>query len=410
MSHLEQWIAGFVRRGEASLEAPLKLLKQHPSLPWLQLTQYGFAIGSTRVSMQTSFRHVRFDLENWHPSQTDLQILQNFPGNWEDSSLGRALKLLLQYKPTALSVSWQHEGQHGAWVLRSGAQRQNFQAPQRRVDSLMVHVSWKPAAVSSWRNLERRHSLLLDEYQRRTHFASRPILLQGRLQSSDLDLSLIQSRSHLVSSILAEPGEDSIACAPPIIFNPFEVELNGQSIYNSSGVSEGLRGRSRVPRYRLYAQRSFEVARYDCGEFNLSRLNLEHPELLVAYDMRRAPSNFDRIALKGSGGYLLPMRRVGPAWMVRYSIRPYRSTRLTCIPPGAEEGTGYILPVRHGICLSPLALAGVPKGTLVVAACPPSLKSDEIGLQLVVDERLKSWREQIRQDILRDAVPPQVPH
>ncbi|MBS2033462.1 hypothetical protein JST97_00625 [bacterium] len=403
MSHLEQWISEFARRGDVSLDAPLKLLKQHPSLPWLQLTQYGFAIGSTRVSMQSSFRHVRFDLENWHPKDVDLQVLQNFPGNWEDSALGRALKLLLHYKPTALSVSWQCQGAHGAWVLRAGAQRQSFQAPQRRVDSLMVHVSWKPAAVSAWRNLERRHIQLVNEYQRRTHFASRPILMQGRLQSSDLDLSLVQSRSHVVTGVLAEPGEDAIACAPPIIFNPYEVELNGQQIYSSAGVSEGLRGRSRVPSYRLHSHRTLEVARYDCAQFNLTRLNLEHPELLVAYDMRHAPNNFDRIALKGSGPYLLPMRRVGPAWMVRYSIRPYRAAQLVCVPSDAEPGEGYLLPVRHGVCLSPLRLNGVPKGTLVVAACPPSLNSDETGLQLVADDRLRKWCEQL-QAISRSAV------
>lgn len=403
MSHLEQWIAEFARRGDVSLDAPLRLLKQHPSLPWLQLTQYGFAIGSTRVSMQTSYRHVRFDLENWHPKEIDLQVLQNFPGNWEDSAVGRALKLLLHYKPTAMSVSWQAQGQHGAWILRSGAQRQLFQAPQRRVDSLMVHVTWKPHAVSAWRNLERRHIQLVEEFQRRTHFASRPILMQGRIQSSDLDLSLIQSRLHLVTTVLAEPKEDSIACAPPIIFNPYEVELNGHSIYSSAGVSEGLRGRSRVPRYRLLAHRQFEVARYDCSEYNLSRLNLEHPELLVAYDMRRAPGNFDRIALKNSGPYLLPMRRVGPAWMVRYSIRPYRASRLTCVPSGAEEGEGFLLPVHHGICLTPLRLAGVPKETLVVAACPPNLTCDETGLQLVNDEALRIWRDQITQEVARNS-------
>lgn len=396
MSHLEQWIAEYARRGDVGLDSPLKLLKQHPSLPWLQLTQYGFSIGSTRVSMQTSFRHVRFDLESWQPKAIDLQVLQNFPGNWEDSALGSALKLLLHYKPTALSVAWQSQGQHGAWVLKSGAQRQNFQFPQRRVDSLMVHVSWKPAAVSAWRNLERRHLQIVDEYQRRTHFASRPILMQGRIQSSDLDLSLIQSRSQVVTSWLAETGEDSIACAPPIIFNPYEVELNGQKIYTSAGVSEGLRGRSRVPSYRLNAHRQFEVARYDCSEFNLSRLNLEHPEILVAYDMRRAPKNFDRIALKGSGAYLLPMRRVGPAWMVRYSIRPYRASQLICVPAEAESGEGYVLPVRHGICLTPLTLKDVPRGTLVVAACPNNLSSDEVGLQLVADEALKNWLEHLQ--------------
>ncbi len=399
MSHLEQWIAEFARRGDASLDAPLKLLKQHPSLPWLQLTQYGFSIGSTRVSLQSSYRHLRFDLENWHPQPTDLEMLRNFPGNWEDSALGRALKLLLHYKPTALSLSWQAGGQSGAWVMRSGAQRQTYPAPHRRVDALMVHVSWKPAAVSAWRNLEKRHAALMAEYVRRTHFAPQPILLQGRLQSSDLDLGIVQSRSHFVTTVLAEPKEDSIACAPPIIYNPFAVELNGQTIYTSANVSEGLRGHSRVPRYRLLSQRPFEAVHYECSEVNPSRLNLEHPELLVAYDMQEAPGTFKRLALKGTQPYLLPLRRVGPAWMVRYSIRPFRGARLICVPVDAKPGPGYLLPVHQGVCLSPIALAGVPKGTLVVAACPTGLSYDETGLQLVSDPVLSRWCEQIVREV-----------
>ncbi|MBN9416673.1 MAG: hypothetical protein J0I12_14605 [Candidatus Eremiobacteraeota bacterium] len=404
MSHLEQWIAEFARRGDVSLDAPLKLLKQHPSLPWLQLTQYGFAAGSTRVSLQTSFRHVRFDLENWHPEPVDLEILQNFPGNWEDSALGRALKLLLHYKPTALSISWQAGGQSGAWVMRAGAPRQTYTAPQRRVDALMVHVSWKPAAVSSWRTLEKRHAALLAEYVKRTHFAPQPILMQGRVQSSDLELSIVQSRSHLVTAVMAEPKDDAIACAPPIIYNPYEVELNGQSLYSSAQVSEGLRGRSRVARYRLLSERAFESVHYDCGEVNLSRLNLEHPELLVAYDMHEAPRSFRRLALRGTQAYLLPMRRVGPAWMVRYSIRPFRVSRLFCVPREARPGTGFLLPVHHGVCLSPIVLNGVAQGTLVVATCPNSLKYDDTGLQLQADPALSRWQEQIQREVLEHSV------
>ena len=404
MSHLEQWIAEFARRGDVSLDAPLKLLKQHPSLPWLQLTQYGFAAGSTRVSFQSSFRHVRFDLENWRPQPVDLEILQNFPGNWEDSALGRALKLLLSYKPTAMTISWQAGGQSGAWVMRSGAPRQTFTAPQRRVDALMVHVTWKPAAVSSWRNLEKRHAALVAEYAKRTHFAPQPILMQGRVQSSDLELSIVQSRSHLVAAVMAEPKEDAIACAPPIIYNPYSVELNGQSVYSSVDVSEGMRGRSRVPRYRLLSDRALEPVRYDCGEINLSRLNLEHPELLVAYDMQDAPRTFRRLALRGTQSYLLPMRRVGPAWMVRYSIRPFRVSRLFCVPGEATTGSGYLLPVHFGVCLSPIRLSGVPQGTLVVATCPASLRYDDTGLQVQSDAALNRWLEQVMREILEHSV------
>ncbi len=404
MSHLEQWISEFARQGDVSLDAPLKLLKQHPSLPWLQLTQYGFAIGCTRISMQTSFRHVRFDLENWHPQPIDLEVLQNFPGNWEDSAVGRALKLILHYKPTALSLSWQAGGQSGAWVLRSGAQPQTFQAPQRRVDSLMVHVSWKPVAVSAWRNLEKRHAGLVAEYTRRTHFAPQPILMQGRVQSSDLDLSIVQSRNHLVTAVLAEPKDDSIACAPPIIYNPYEVELNGQRIYSSATVSEGLRGRSRVPRYRLLSPRPFEVAAHDCNEMNLSRLNLEHSELLVAYDMREAPQAFKRLSLVGTQPYLLPLRRVGPAWMVRYSIRPFRVARLFCVPAEGGAGHGYLLPVHHGVCLSPIVLNGVALGTLVVSTCPAGLSFDDTGLQLQPDSALTRWRDQLIREVSQHSV------
>ncbi len=396
---MEQWIAEFARRGDVSLDAPLKLLKQHPSLPWLQMTQYGLSVGSTRVSLQTSYRHVRFDLENWHPRGVDLEVLQNFPGNWEDSALGCAIKLLLHYKPTALSVSWQAGSESGAWVLRQGDLRQTYAAPQRRVDALMVHVSWKPAAVSAWRNLEKRHAALVDEYVKRTHFAPQPILLQGRVQSSDLDLSVVQSRNHLVTSVLAEPGEDALACAPPIIYNPYALELNGQKLYSSAGVSEGMRGRSRVPRYRLLSQRSFESVHYDCNEINLSRLNLEHPELLVAYDMQQAPKSFRRLALKGTQAYLLPLRRVGPAWMVRYSIRPYRVSRLFCVPVDAVPGDGYLLPVRFGVCLSPLLLSGVPQGTLVVATCPAGLSYDDSGLHLLPDQALSRWRDGILREL-----------
>lgn len=405
MSHLEHWIAEFARQGEVGLDAPVKLLKQHPSLPWLQLTQYGFSIGSTRVSLQTSYRHVRFDLESWQPKPIDLEVLQNFPGNWEDSPVGRALKLLLNYKPTALSISWQAGGQSGAWVMRSGAQRQIFAPPQRRVDSLMVHVSWKPTAVSAWRNLEKRHLQMVDEYTRRTHFSSRPILMQGRIQSSDLDLGHVQSRPHLVSAVLAEPKEEAIACAPPIIFNPYEVEVNGQSIYSSAGVSEGLKGRSRVSRYQIVSPRNFEKVCYDCAAYNLSRLNLEHSELLVAHDMRGAPGSFERVALRGTQAYLLPMRRVGPAWMVRYSIRPYRVSRLLCIPSeGPRQGEGHLLPVYHGVCLAPLSLVGVPQGTLVVAICPSNLSVGETGMRLVADEALSRWCHSLTQEVLQHSV------
>lgn len=404
VSRLEQWIAEFARRGDVGLDAPLRLLKQHPGLPWLQLTQYGFSIGSTRVSLQSSFRHLRFDLENWHPQPIDLEVLQNFPGNWEDSALGRALKLILHYKPTALSLSWQAGGQSGAWVLRSGSQRQTFSAPQRRVDALMVHVSWKPSAVSAWRNLEKRHASLVAEYIRRTHFASQPILMQGRIQASDLDLSVVQTCNHLVTAVLAEPKEDSVACAPPIIYNPYEVELNGQKVYSSLNVSEGLRGRSRVARYRLISQRSFETIHYDCNEMNLSRLNLEHPELLVAYDMQEAPKTFKRVALAGTQPYLLPLRRVGPAWMVRYSIRPFRVARLFCVPVDSRPGSGYLLPVHHGVCLSPIVLSGVPQDTLVVSTCPPGLNYDDTGLQLQSDSALARWRDQIIREVSHHSV------
>ena len=405
MSHLEHWIAEFARQGEVSSDAPVKLLKQHPSLPWLQLTQYGFSIGSTRVSLQTSYRHVRFDLESWQPKPADLEALQSFPANWEASPLGRALKLLLSYKPTALSLSWQAGEQSGAWVLRSGAPRQNFPPPQRRVDALMVHISWKPTAVSAWRNLEKRHQQMVEEYTRRTHFSSRPILMQGRMQSSDLDLGHIQSRPHLVSAVLAEPKEDAIACAPPIIFNPYEVEVNGQSIYSSTGVSEGLKGRSRVPRYRILSSQDFEKVCYDCAAYNLSRLNLEHSELLVAHDMRGAPGSFERVALRGTQAYLLPMRRVGPAWMVRYSIRPYRVSRLFCIPSeGPPLGEGQLLPVYHGVSLAPLVLTGIPQGTLVVATCPSNLTVGETGMRLVADEPLARWRQQLIQEVLEHSV------
>lgn len=252
--------------------------------------------------------------------------------------------------------------------------------------------------------MEKRHAALLAEYVKRTHFAPQPILMQGRVQSSDLELSIVQSRSHLVTAVMAEPKEDAIACAPPIIYNPNAVELNGRSLYSSGNISEGLRGRSRVPRYRLLSERAFESVQYDCGEVNLSRLNLEHPELLVAYDMHDAPRSFKRLALRGTQSYLLPMRRVGPAWMVRYSIRPFRVSRLFCVPPQAQPGTGFLLPVHYGVCLSPIALSGVPQGSLVVATCPANLKLDETGLQLQADPARARWQEQILREILEHSI------
>lgn len=198
--------------------------------------------------------------------------------------------------------------------------------------------------------------------------------------------------------------EDAFACAPPIIYNPYTLELNGQKLYSSVGVSEGMRGRSRVPRYRLLSPRSFETVRYDCNEINLSRLNLEHPELLVAYDMQQAPKSFQRLALKGTHSYLLPLRRVGPAWMVRYSIRPYRVSRLICVPLDSAPGDGYLLPVRYGVCLSPVLLSGVPEGTLVVATCPTGLSFDDSGLNLLPDQALSRWREAILRELSEHSV------
>lgn len=395
MSHLEQWISEFAKqaaRGGTSL-------KHYPSLPWLQLTQLGFKLGSTRVSLQSSYRHVRFDLESWRPAGEDLDRLENFPADADGNALAKALQLLQSYKPTALSVSWQSGERSGAWVLRPDAPRQSYPAPHRRIDALMVHISWKPSAVSAYRSMERRHKHILDEYIKRTHFASRPILIQGRQAPSDLDLGHVQSRQHVVAAVMARPQEDALAVAPPIIYNPLQVTYNGSPIHTSEGVSPGLTGPSRVDHYVLSSDHNFERVTYDCADVNLSRKNLDHPELLVAYDALGGPSKFERVALKGTQAYLLPARRVGPTWMVRYSIRPYRASRLFCLPTQSKPGQGVLLPVQHGVCLAPLMLDDLPERSLIVAACPPQLQSE--GLRLIEDQACQAWKAQLLEEAHR---------
>jgi len=154
----------------------------------------------------------------------------------------------------------------------------------------------------------------------------------------------------------------------------------------------------------LLSPRPFEVMVHDCNEMNLSRLNLEHSELLVAYDMHEAPKAFKRLSLVGTQAYLLPLRRVGPAWMVRYSIRPFRVARLFCVPAEGGSGHGYLLPVHHGVCLSPIVLNGVVPGTLVVSTCPAGLSFDDTGLQLQPDSALTRWRDQVIREVSQHSV------
>lgn len=370
-------------------------LKQYPSLPWLQLTQMGLKGGATRVSLQTSYRHIRFDLENWHPQPGDLETLENFPQESDGNPLNKALQLLLAYKPTALSVAWQAGGKSGAWVLRTDSPRQSYPAPHRRVDALMVHISWKPNAVSAYRAMERRHKSILDEYLRRTHFAARPILVQGRQAPSDLDLAHVQSRQHIVAAVMARPQEESLAVAPPIIYNPLHVTYNGSPIHSNEGVSSGLTGPTRVDHYLLRSEINYPRVVHDCSDVNMSRKNLDHPELLVAYDANQGPGRFERVALEGTLACLLPARRVGPSWMVRYSIRPYRVTRLFCLPSQSKPGMGQLLPVRHGVCLAPVAVQGVPEKSLIVAVCPVQLSTDATGMKLLEDQACQQWVGQL---------------
>jgi hypothetical protein len=390
VSHLEEWISDFVRQAGKG-GSPLK---QHPALPWIRLTQLGFQGGCTRVSLQTSYRHIRFDLENWHPQSGDLQMLDHFPAEASENPLGQALQLLLAYKPTALSVAWQAGETSGAWVLRGDAARQSYPAPHRRVDALMVHVSWKPNAVSAWRAMERRHKSILDEYLKRTCFAARPILLQGRQAPGDLELGHVQSRQHVVMAVIARPQEDSFAVAPPIIYNPMEVTYNGSPLHCGQ-VGSGLSGPTRVNHYYLKSEIHYERVVHDCSELTMSRKNLDHPDLLVAYDSNQAPGRFERVALAGTGSLLLPARRVGPSWMIRYSIRPYRVTRFFCLP--TQEGTGpsRLVPIRHGVCLAPLPLQGLPKNSLILAVCPGPLRTDANGLQLIADEACQQWTDEL---------------
>jgi len=392
VSHLEKWIAEF----RAQEPRPGSSLKVHPALPWLQLTRWGFAGGGSRVSLQSSYRHVRFDLENVRLSSDELASLENFPDHLGKGPLSRALQLLQAYKPTALSVSWQVQGKTGAWVSRAGS-RQSFPAPQRRTDSLMIHISWKPQSVSAWKGMERRNRAILDEYVKRTHFAPRPILLQGRPSSSDLELSHILSRPHNLMAVLAAPQQEALAAAPPIIYNPHQVFLNGQVIHSSEGVSQGLSGPARVSHYFLNAVQAFSTVNYDCSKLSLSRKNLDHNELLIAYDAHKGPEHFERVALQGTQAFLLPVRRVGPSWMVRYSVRPFRVARLYCVPQEARPGSGWLLPVHHGVSLDPVPLEGVPDKSLWVCVCPAGLEPDDAGLRLPEGPALQAWIQELRE-------------
>ena len=396
MSHLEQWIIDFAK--QASQTGPL--LKQHPSLPWLQLTQFGFQSGATRASLQSSYRHFRFDLENWHPQAGDLDTLDKFPAQDSGNALNRALQLLMAYQPTALSVAWQSADRHGAWVLRGTDSRQSYPPPNRRVDTLMVHISWKPGAVSAYRAMEHRHKSIVEEYIRRTHFCVRPILIQGRQAPSDLDLGHVQSRQHTLLAVMARPQENALAVAPPIIYNPHQVTYNGSPIHSSEGVSAGLSGPSRVDHYWLRSEENFERVVYDCSDINHSRRNLDHPELLVAYDAMGGPGRFERVALKDTEESLLPARRVGPSWMVRYSIRPYRVSRLFCLPTQTKPGPGYLLPVHHGVCLEPQRVHGLPEKSLIVAVCPPQVEVAPSGLQIVANSACQDWKDQLIREAL----------
>lgn len=344
------------------------LLEQNPALPWLRWMQFSYGLRARRYLAQMLREEHRLSLTGLPCTEALQRALCAYPEpiGGQAGLLQEVLWLFLAQNPEKIVLELRTA--QGCLTLTIGPESfersQSLESPE---EDLRLRVFPSGGWMSWLTNLAQRLSIQSIVSQRSSFF---PALLEwdGGLEPRRLDVEKFPQRRKVVLAHLVSQEQSAkiphFACSQPLFHRPQTLGLNAERSLELPGDFD------ECDCYGLHWGGDLEGEL--CQDIDLG-LSLQ----------KLAPHEF---RLSKSQQFVLPRERM--------------RTRLLLVYCQTSK-PAWFLPVVDGVSLDPIPLKGWPDGVALFAACPPDMKTDFSGLQLVDNEHLHDWLQHLRQSYAR---------